>query len=145
MREGSRETDKYGEAEREAERQRERVRERERQRERERERERERKRERERESCGRLHKKEKKSILALSKSSMSREQVCVNGRTFTNESHSGISSSQLSMMKTLRTYSLMLLCFFLLAPSNMSKGALFGINITARNSSWPWGIEKWGE
>ena len=42
------------------------------------------------------------------------------------------------MMNTLRTYNLMLLCFFLLAPSNISKAALLGTNITALNSSWPW-------
>ena len=73
-------------------------------------------------------------------------RTCVH--TLTNDNHSGINSSQLSIIKTLRTYSFMLLCFFLFAPSNMSNGALFGINITARNSSWPWGkfvgVWRWG-
>merc|ERR1719316_1113567 len=46
-------------------------------------------------------------------------------------------SSQLSMMKTRRTYSLMLLNFFLFPPSNMSKGARRGTKSTERNSSWP--------
>ena len=41
------------------------------------------------------------------------------------------------MMKTRRTYSLMLLNFFLLPPSNMSKGARRGTKSTDRNSSWP--------
>lgn len=46
-----------------------------------------------------------------------------------------MSSSQLSMMKTLRTYSLMLFFFFLF--SKRSKGALRGTNKSARNSSCP--------
>ena len=55
-----------------------------------------------------------------------------------NDSHSGMISSQLSMMNTRRTYNLMLLnFFFVLPPSNMSNGARFGMNKTARNSSWP--------
>lgn len=35
------------------------------------------------------------------------------------------------------THSLMLLCFFLVPPSNMSNGARLGTNSTDRNSSWP--------
>lgn len=49
--------------------------------------------------------------------------------------YSGISSSQLSMMNTLRTYNLMLLRFFLF--SNRSNGALRGTKSRALNSSWP--------
>lgn len=49
--------------------------------------------------------------------------------------YSGISSSQLSMMKTLRTYNLMLFFFFLF--SNKSKGARLGTNRSALNSSCP--------
>ena len=47
---------------------------------------------------------------------------------------SGISSSQLSMMKTRRASNLTLLRFFLF--SNKQKGAQRGTNINARNSSW---------
>jgi hypothetical protein len=42
-------------------------------------------------------------------------------------------SSQLSMIKTRRTYSLILFCF--LRPSNISKGALLGTNNTDLNSN----------
>ena len=49
--------------------------------------------------------------------------------------YSGIRSSQLSMMKTLLTYSLMLFFFFLF--SKRSKGARRGTKSRARNSSWP--------
>ena len=51
----------------------------------------------------------------------------------TKDRYSGISSSQLSMMNTRRTYSLMLFIFFL--PSNMSNGARFGTNMMDLNSS----------
>jgi len=54
---------------------------------------------------------------------------------FTKLSHSGINSSQSSMMKTRRTYSLMLLRFFF--DSNKSKGARRGTKSRARNSSCP--------
>eukprot|EP00796_Vickermania_ingenoplastis_P002540 gene2541-biopygen2035 len=46
---------------------------------------------------------------------------------------SGHRSSQLSIMNTRRTYSLMLLRFLL--GSNMSNGARFGMNRMERNSS----------
>lgn len=49
--------------------------------------------------------------------------------------YSGMSSSQLSMIKTLLTYSLMLFFFFLF--SKRSKGARRGMKSRARNSSWP--------
>ena len=49
--------------------------------------------------------------------------------------YSGIRSSQLSMMNTRLTYTLMLFLFFLF--SNRSKGARQGTNRRARNSSWP--------
>lgn len=53
----------------------------------------------------------------------------------TNESHSGIRSSQSSIIKTLLTYNLMLFFFFLV--SNISKGALLGMKSIALNSSYP--------
>lgn len=71
--------------------------------------------------------------------SVSREML--SGRSslstmpLTNPSHSGMSSSQLSMMNTRRTYSLMLLAFFFW--SNMSKGARRGAKSTEVNSSCP--------
>lgn len=49
--------------------------------------------------------------------------------------YSGISSSQLSMMNTRRTYSLMLFRFFLF--SKRSNGARRGTNSNALNSNWP--------
>uniref|UniRef100_A0A8D8T718 Secreted protein n=1 Tax=Cacopsylla melanoneura TaxID=428564 RepID=A0A8D8T718_9HEMI len=49
--------------------------------------------------------------------------------------YSGIRSSQLSMMNTRRTYSLMLFLRFL--PSNRSNGARLGANRSALNSSCP--------
>lgn len=49
--------------------------------------------------------------------------------------YSGIKSSQSSMMKTLLTYNLMLFFFFLV--SNMSKGALLGMNKMDLNSNCP--------
>ena len=52
-----------------------------------------------------------------------------------NESHSGIMSSQSSIMKTLLTYNLMLFFFFLV--SNISNGALLGMKRIALNSSYP--------
>jgi len=54
---------------------------------------------------------------------------------FTNPIHSGMRSSQSSMMKTLLTYNLMLFFFFLV--SNMSKGALLGMKRMHLNSSCP--------
>ena len=53
----------------------------------------------------------------------------------TKARYSGISSSQLSMMNTRRTYSLMLFSFRL--PSNRSNGARLGTNRMDLNSSWP--------
>ena len=53
----------------------------------------------------------------------------------TNESHSGIRSSQSSIIKTLLTYNLMLFFFFLV--SNISNGALLGMKSIALNSSYP--------
>jgi len=53
----------------------------------------------------------------------------------TKDMYSGIKSSQSSMMKTLLTYNFMLFFFFLV--SNMSKGALLGINNTDLNSNCP--------
>lgn len=64
-----------------------------------------------------------------------------NGRSsestipLTNPKYSGINSSQSSMIKTLLTYNLMLFFFFLV--SNMSNGALFGVNKIDLNSSYP--------
>ncbi len=52
---------------------------------------------------------------------------------FTKPKYSGMISSQLSMIKTRRTYSLILFCFF--RPSNISKGALLGTNNTDLNSN----------
>jgi hypothetical protein len=52
-----------------------------------------------------------------------------------NPKYSGIKSSQSSIMKTLRTYNLILFFFFLV--SNISKGALFGTKIIDLNSSPP--------
>src|SRR5690606_13578373 len=49
--------------------------------------------------------------------------------------YSGIKSRQSSMMKTLRTYSLMLFSFF--RDSKRSNGALLGTNNNAVNSNWP--------
>ena len=51
----------------------------------------------------------------------------------TKPNHSGIKSSQSSIMKTLLTYNLMLFFFFLV--SNISNGALFGTNKTHLNSN----------
>ena len=53
----------------------------------------------------------------------------------TKPRYSGMRSSQLSMMKTLRTYSLMLFLFFLF--SKRSKRARLGMKRRALNSSWP--------
>ena len=71
--------------------------------------------------------------------SVSREML--SGRSsestmpLTKPSHSGMSSSQLSMMNTRRTYSLMLLRFFF--DSNMSIGARLGTKTIDLNSSEP--------
>merc|ERR1719235_1856254 len=54
----------------------------------------------------------------------------------TKVSHSGIRSSQLSMMNTRRTYSLMWPEFFFLG-SKRSKGARLGTKRIEVNSSWP--------
>lgn len=53
----------------------------------------------------------------------------------TKDIYSGINSSQSSMMKTLLTYNLILFFFFLV--SNISKGALLGMNNTDLNSNYP--------
>merc|ERR1712216_656724 len=72
--------------------------------------------------------------------SVSREML--SGRSsesttpLTKVSHSGIRSSQLSMMKTRRTYSLMWPEFFFFG-SNRSKGARLGTKRMEVNSSWP--------
>lgn len=58
-------------------------------------------------------------------------------RTLTKDRYSGMSSSQLSMMNTRRTYSLMLPAFLLPAFSNRSMGARLGTNRMDLNSSWP--------
>ncbi|KAF5815098.1 hypothetical protein HanXRQr2_Chr03g0119011 [Helianthus annuus] len=52
---------------------------------------------------------------------------------FTKLKYSGMSSSQLSMINTRRTYSLMLFCFFFV--SKRSKGARLGTKRMALNSS----------
>lgn len=52
---------------------------------------------------------------------MFRGRSSLSTMPFTKPRYSGMRSSQLSMMKTRRTYSLMLFCFFLV--SNRSKGA----------------------
>ncbi len=70
--------------------------------------------------------------------SSSKNQLCVDeviAQKVNLLRYSGMSSSQLSMMKTLLTYSLMLFFFFLF--SKRSKGARRGIKSRARNSSWP--------
>eukprot|EP00733_Pompholyxophrys_punicea_P002020 Pompholyxophrys_punicea_v1_NODE_1296_length_806_cov_1.435419.p2 type:complete len:101 gc:universal NODE_1296_length_806_cov_1.435419:549-247(-) len=53
----------------------------------------------------------------------------------TKVNHSGINSSQSSIINTRLTYNLILLRFFF--DSNMSKGARLGTNKIARNSNWP--------
>ena len=53
----------------------------------------------------------------------------------TNPKYSGINSSQLSIIKTLLTYNLIL--FFFLLVSNKSNGALLGQNKIDLNSSYP--------
>ena len=60
---------------------------------------------------------------------------CFRQITLMKLRYSGINSSQLSMMKTRLTYNLIL--FFCFLFSNKSKGALLGINKSARNSSCP--------
>ncbi len=52
---------------------------------------------------------------------------------FTKPKYSGMISSELSMIKTRRTYSLIL--FYFLRPSNISKGALLGTNMADLNSN----------
>lgn len=52
-----------------------------------------------------------------------------------NPNHSGINSSQSSIINTLLTYNLMLFFFFLV--SKRSNGALLGINKIALNSNPP--------
>jgi len=53
----------------------------------------------------------------------------------TNPSHSGINSSQSSMINTLLTYNLMLFFFFLV--SKRSNGALWGMKRIDLNSNYP--------
>jgi len=53
----------------------------------------------------------------------------------TNPKYSGINSSQLSIIKTLLTYNLIL--FFFLLVSNKSNGALLEQNKIDLNSSYP--------
>ncbi len=52
---------------------------------------------------------------------------------FTKPKYSGMISSQLSMIKTRRTYCLILFCY--LRPSNISKGAFLGTSMTDLNSN----------
>ena len=56
-------------------------------------------------------------------------------KPLTNPKYSGINSSQLSIIKTLLTYNLIL--FFFLLVSNKSNGALLGQNKIDLNSSYP--------